>query len=404
MSGASVAPSGQDWWREPHRAYTEGRLHFGGRDLAAFAAGVETPFFVYSAERVRANLERLVGALLRAGMPHRVFYAIKANRFAPLVQRMRAWGLCGIDTCSPAEVLYALEHGFLETDILFTGHAVSNADLDVLAAHPGVHVNCDAISTIRRLGERSPGRDIGIRINPQVGAGYHAGVHYAGAKPSKFGVYPDRFEEALSVAASFGMRVTELHFHFGYGYLTKDLPRLGAALEASAWFMDRCPDLETVDIGGGLGSRITEDREPLDLDAWAALIASHLGPRGLKVHLEPGDYLQKDAGALVCEVNTVEEKSGLMIAGVNAGLNLQSLWAYYQTPFIAAPLERREGVPQIYTVTGNINEAIDILAEEATLPPLQEGDLLALMNAGGYGSACASNHCMRGRFGEYLVD
>jgi diaminopimelate decarboxylase len=93
-----------------------------------------------------------------------------------------------------------------------------------------------------------------------------------------------------------------------------------------------------------------------------------------------------------------------MIAGVNAGLNLQSLWAYYQTPFIAAPLERREGVSQVYTVTGNINEAIDILAEDASLPPLQEGDLLALMNAGGYGSACASNHCMRGRFGEYLVD
>ena len=404
MNGASVAPAGQDWWREPHRCYIGRRLHFGGRDLAEFAAGIETPFFAYSAERVRANLERLIGALARAGMPHRVFYAIKANRFAPLVQRMRSWGLCGIDTCSPAEVLYALEHGFLETDILFTGHAVSNADLDVLAAHPGVHVNCDAISTIRRLGERSPGRDIGIRINPQVGAGYHAGVHYAGAKPSKFGLYPDRFEEALAVAASFGMRVTELHFHFGYGYLTKDLPRLGAALEASAWFMERCPDLATVDIGGGLGSRITEDREALDLDAWAALIAAHLAPRGLKVHLEPGDYLQKDAGALVCEVNTVEEKSGLMIAGVNAGLNLQSLWAYYQTPFIAAPLERREGVSQVYTVTGNINEAIDILAEDASLPPLQEGDLLALMNAGGYGSACASNHCMRGRFGEYLVD
>ena len=168
--------------------------------------------------------------------------------------------------------------------------------------------------------------------------------------------------------------------------------------------MDRCPDLETVDIGGGLGSRITEDREPLDLDAWATLIARHLKPRGLTVHLEPGDYLQKDAGALVCEVNTVEEKAGLLIAGVNAGLNLQSLWAYYQTPFIATPVEPRTGDRKRYMVTGNINEAIDILAEDAVLPPLEEGDLIALMNAGGYGSACASNHCMRGRFGEYLVD
>ncbi len=405
MTAVTDAPPSVEWWREPHRRYTDGRLEFGGSDLASFAEGCETPFFVYSAERVRANIGRLVAALGKAGMPHRIFYAIKANRFAPLVARMRSWELCGIDTCSPAEVLYAREHGFAETDILFTGHAVSNADLDVLAAHPEVHVNCDAISTIRRLGERCPGRAIGIRINPQVGAGYHAGVHYAGgAKPSKFGLYPDRFEEALAVAASFGMRVTQLHFHFGYGYLTQDLPRLGQALDASAWFMDRCPDLDTVDIGGGLGSRITEDRAPLDLDAWASLIASYLGPRGLKVHLEPGDYLMKDAGALVCEVNTIEEKAGVRFAGVNAGLGIQNLWAYYQTPFVVAPLRPRAGGSRRYTVTGNINEAIDILAEDVALPPLEEGDLIALMNAGGYGSACASNHCMRGRFGEYLVD
>jgi diaminopimelate decarboxylase len=83
---------------------------------------------------------------------------------------------------------------------------------------------------------------------------------------------------------------------------------------------------------------------------------------------------------------------GLLIAGVNAGLNLQSLWAYYQTPFIATPVEPRAGDRKRYMVTGNINEAIDILAEDVVLPPLEEGDLIALLNAGGYGSACASNH------------
>ena len=55
-------------------------------------------------------------------------------------------------------------------------------------------------------------------------------------------------------------------------------------------------------------------------------------------------------------------------------------------------------------MTGNINEAIDILAEDVALPPLAEGDRIALLNAGGYGSASASNHCMRGRFDELLVD
>ena len=170
------------WWQRDDLGYRAGRLHFAGRDLQALAAQTGTPAFVYSAARVRANLERLQAALTAEGVPHRVFYAIKANRFRPLLQAMRAWGLCGIDVCSPAELLYALELGFDAADISFTGHAVSNADLDVFARHPEVHVNCDALSTIRRLGERCPGRSIGIRVNPRVGAGYNDKLHYAGAR------------------------------------------------------------------------------------------------------------------------------------------------------------------------------------------------------------------------------
>lgn len=55
------------------------------------------------------------------------------------------------------------------------------------------------------------------------------------------------------------------------------------------------------------------------------------------------------------------------------------------------------------TVAGHINEAIDLLAEDVSLPPLREGDYLAFLNAGGYGASSSSNHCMRGAHSEYLV-
>jgi diaminopimelate decarboxylase len=394
------------WWERDDLGYRAGRLHFAGRDLQELATQTGTPAFVYSAARVRANLGRLQAALAAEGVPHRVFYAIKANRFRPLLQVMHAWGQCGIDACSPAELLYAMELGFEAADISFTGHAVSNSDLDELTRHPEVHVNCDALSTIRRLGERCPGRSIGIRVNPRVGAGYNDRLHYAGARPSKFGIYRDRFDEALELAARFRMKVTQIHFHFGYGYLTRDLPQFEEALANAAWFVDRCPDVDTLDVGGGMGSPITPEHPPLDLGRWAALIARATRSRNLKVHLEPGDYLMKDAGALLCEINTVENKGGVNFAGVDAGLNLQNLWAYYQTPFVVAPLALRtaERECETYTVTGNINEAIDVLAEDVVLPRLQEGDFIALLNAGGYGSAAASNHCMRGSFTEHLLD
>src|SRR6202008_4916736 len=109
-------------------------------------------------------------------------------------------------------------------------------------------------------------------------------------------------------------------------------------------------------------------------------------------------------GALLVRVNTVEEKGGTHFVGVDAGLGIQNLAAYYRTPFIVAPLAPRDGPRRRVTIAGNINEAIDLLAEDVELPEPEEGDLIALLNAGGYGSSAASNHCMRGEFRELLLD
>ncbi len=390
------------WWQRDDLKYQPDHLHFAEQDLLTLA-GHGTPTFVYSAARVRANLERLRATLAGRRVPFKIFYALKANRFLPLVTALHQWGLCGIDVCSPGELLLARQVGFAEEEISYTGTSVSNSDLDFLQRHPGVHVNCDALSTIRRLGERCPGRTIGIRINPQVGAGYNPELHYAGDKATKFGIYPDRFLEAVDLAKKYDLNIKQLHFHFGSGYLTPQLPQLEEALARTNWFLDQCPEIDTLDIGGGLGVPVTEDRTPLDLDQWGAIIARHAHARGITIHLEPGDYLVKDAGVLLVEINTVEEKGGTKFVGVNAGFNLQNLAVYYKTPFVVVPLKHTAAPPELVTIAGNINEALDLLAENVWLPRLEEGDFLALLNVGGYGAASSSNHCMRGQFAEAWV-
>jgi diaminopimelate decarboxylase len=363
-----------------------------------------TPAFVYRAGRVRDNLERLRGALTGEGIAHDVFYAIKANRFAPLVTTLKYLGRCGVDACSPGELRYARQLGFAEHEITYTGTSVSDCDLDVLALHGQVHVNCDSISTLRRLGQRCPGRRIGIRFNPQLGAGYNESLHYAGEKPTKFGIYADRFDEAMATAREFGLEVGTLHFHVGSGILGTQLDVLSVVLERAAALVDAHPSIHTVDVGGGLGVPLVEGDVPIDLHSWAGVIARHLGTRGVRVQVEPGDYLVKDAGVLLVRVNTVEDKAGTRFVGVDAGFNLQNLAVYYHTPFIVAPLRRTPASPLApVTIAGNINEAVDLLAEDVPLPPIAEGDVLALLNVGGYGSASSSNHCMRGEFREYLL-
>ena len=388
------------WWERPDLHYRDGRLLFAGRELAALAAE-GTPAYVYRAGRVRENLARLRDALDAAHVPHDLYYAVKANRCAPLLDDLRAHGRCGVDACSPAEVQLALGHGFREDEISFTGHAVSEPDLAILQSHPGVHVNCDAISTIRRLGRRCPGRTIGIRLNPGVGAGYNERLRYAGEKPTKFGVYPDRFEEAMAAAASAGMRVASLHFHVGSGYQGAALEVLDQALRAAGRILDAHPGIRRLNVGGGLGVRMAESDIAIDLGRWAAIVARHALPRGLRVAVEPGDYLVKDAGLLLVQVNTVEDKAGTRFVGVDAGLGILNLAAYYHVPYVVAPLALRPGAArERVTISGNINEAIDLLAEDVEIPAPEEGEFLALINVGGYGSAAASNHCMRGAYRE----
>ena len=392
------------WWERESLCYRAGRLHLGGRDLESFVTTAGTPTYVYDAARVRANLERLRGALDAHGVPHDAFYAIKANRFAPLVTYLKLLGRCGIDACSPAELRYALQFGFEESEISYTGTSVSDSDLDCLQRHPGVHVNCDSLSTIRRLGQRCPGRRIGIRLNPEIGVGYNERMRYAGTKPTKFGIYRDRFEEAVELARSLGLSVETIHFHCGSGYVGDAVEVLDQVLERVGILLDGHPKIRTVNIGGGLGLRLVETDIAIDLDRWAAIVARHVGPRGLRVQLEPGDYFVKDAGVLLVRVNTVEDKGGTRFVGVDAGLNIVNHLAYYRTPVIAAPLVRSAGAKlERVTIAGNINEAIDLLVEDVELPALAEGDLLAILNVGGYGSAMSSNHCMRGEFREFLL-
>ncbi len=394
------------WWERDGLALLESGLVIDGHDAEAIARAERRPVFLYSARRVRANLERLTRALDARGLRSRVFYAMKANRHAPLLTYMRTLGSCGVDVCSPEELLLARRIGFSERDITYTSTVPSDADLDVIERHPGIWLNCDSVASLRRVGARCPGRTVGLRVNTGIGIGYRANalVQYSGARPTKFGIYRAQFEEALDAAREHGLAVRGVHVHSGCGYLTPQLPVLDEILGAASWFAERVPGLEHVNIGGGLGIPLVEGDEPLDLSAWSAIVARHLGGRPPHVWVEPGDYLVKDAGVLVLQVIAAEVKSGVRFVFVDGGFNLHMEPAFYGLPLHVVPCRRSTGPDEgVASVAGNINEALDIFAADVPLPGVSAGDYLALLNAGGYGAAMSSNHCLRGNYAEYLL-
>ena len=396
-----------DWWQRPDLCYQQGQLTFAGRRVQSLVDQFGTPAFVYSVARVRDNLERLHGVLNATEIAHRfsLYYAMKANRFAPLLTFIKQTGLCGIDACSPGEVEHAVSCGFSPEDISFTASSLSTQDLDCLARYEGLFMDCDSLHALRSWGKRKPGARIGIRVNPGMGIGRAANdkLQYAGAVTSKFGIYEDQFAEALAVAYAYGLRVVKIHFHCGCGYQTSQLDQLERIIARCLRFVDAAETVERVNIGGGLGVPHLPTDEGLDLRQWAAVLERQFADRALQVEIEPGDYVVKDAGLLLVEKTFFERKNNTMFVGVNAGFNIAPEPACYNLPFQPVPLFLEDTPCHEVSVVGNINEALDVWYEKALLPDLGAHSHLVLINAGAYSSSMASNHCMRGQYKEFLL-
>ena len=399
---SAIAPPA--WWRRPGLESRDGRLTICGEDAEGLARQHGTPLFVYDRARYAENARRLQDAAARANIPFRLRFALKANPLPEVLEVFRGLGTpgspesVGIDACSPGEVLRALECGWRADEISYTGTNVSERDLDVLLEH-GIHLNLDAISQIRRYGRRAPGSTIGLRIDPGAGAGYREHLEYSG-KPTKFGIGLDRLEEALAVSREHDLTIDTVHFHAGSGWLGDGLASFEAALvravEATEWLLAHgCPITE-VNVGGGVGVPARDDEPKVDLDAYAALLARYLGPLGVVIAAEPGDYLSKDAAILLGEVVTVEERGGVTFVGLDIGWNVNCayfIYGYLQEILPAATVDAAR--TEVVTVAGHINEASDVFASDYPMAPIGEGDIVAVLNAGGYLQAMSSTHCLR---------
>ncbi len=393
------------WWQRPGFGVEGDRLVLNGHDLDALLRAHGAPLFVYDLARPAENVRALQAALRGAGLPYVTRFALKSCPDPRILTVLRSMGEpgtpdgIGIDACSPGEVLHALANGWAPEAISFTGTNVSERDLDVLLAHP-IRLNLDGVSQIERVGRRAPGRTVGIRVNPGAGAGYTDQLAYAGERPTKFGVTPDRLDDAIAAARRGGLVVDTLHFHAGSGWLGDQLGEFEAALTRATTMLERLIDagfaIRELNVGGGLGRTARDGEVPVDLDAYAATIARHLAPYDVIAAFEPGDFVMKDAAVLLAEVVSVERRGGVTFVGLDVGWNVNCAYFIYGYAQEVVPLRNpmRERT-QLVTVAGHINEAGDVFAEDYPMPDVAEGEGVAILNAGGYLQAMSMTHCLR---------
>ena len=403
-------------WEHAGVRVTSGRLLVAGRDAEALAREHGTPLYVFDVTSVAEQARALRDALARAGLRPRVRLALKAQRAPEALAALRALappgspGAVGVDVCSPGELLHALANGFEAGEISYTGTNLSERDLDVIVP-TGVHVNLDLLTQLERYGRRSPGRTVGLRLNPRAGVmrGHEESL-YSGGRPTKFGIYEEDLDEALVVARSHGLTIDTVHVHLANGILDDELPAYDAALAPVARMAERllaagCPLVE-VNAGGGLGTPLLPGESPLDLDALAGILAARFGHLEVAVGVEPGEFLTNQSGVLLAEVVSVEDRLGATFVGLDVGWNVYNdPYIYGRAAEVVVAARGRAPRDQVVTLAGHINEGNDVFGTDMPFPRVREGEIVAIVSNGGYCPGMWTDHCMRPRAGSlYFSD
>jgi diaminopimelate decarboxylase len=382
-------------------------IAIGGVVVSRITQVTGTPVYIYNEKTIWKQAAELSGVLTSLNMRQwRINYAIKANRSAVVLRSLRRLPYVCIDACSPREVDRALLMGWSPQHISLTASMLANKDLQHIA-QLGVHVTLDNLSAIRRYRAFVPeGTSIGLRVDPEAsGIGYMSDPLFEYSS-SKLGILPSDFPEAVRYATSLGFVVDTIHFHSGWGMQTKDAAAFARILSIVSDLAKEFPCIETVNVGGGLTVPYTRHDAPLPCGVWADLLRTHFAahPTLKNIACEIGTFLLAPAGCLVCEVNTLNVKGVTTWAGVDAGFPTNLLFYHYAIPLqVFRVREPSHAHTTHVNIASNINEAKDGFGNSVSLPPLVEGDLLLLFPVGAYGSAMASDHCMRGDFAEAIV-
>lgn len=365
-----------------------------------------TPVFVYDASVIEQRIKDL-------SLFETVRYAQKACSNIAILKFMREHGV-KVDAVSAMEIRRALAAGYsVEPDpsdetfpIVYTADVFDQDALDLIAGEAPVHVNCGSLDMISQLGERAPGREITLRINPGFGHG-HSQKTNTGGESSKHGIWFEQLDEAKRLADQYNMKIVGLHMHIGSGTDFEHLARVTEAMRNAV--MAFGGSIRIVSCGGGLPVPYKDGETYVDLEKyhrlWLELILELEQIFGDIVHLEiePGRYLVAESCCLISRICAIKQQKNNLFYLIDAGFNNLARPIMYGSwhPISIIAADGRDLGPEIKEVIvgGPLCESGDIFTQEEggfvakrNLPAAKVGDWLVLEVAGAYGSAMSSNY------------
>ncbi len=340
------------------------------------------------------SIETAARDVLSLSSVSRVLYAMKANFNADVLRTLAAVGV-DFDCVSPGEVNFLREAlpGNAENRILFTPNFAPREEY-AWGLQQGLRVTLDNLYPLKMWPELFAGQQLFVRVDPDQGGGHHEHVVTVG-KRSKFGVSLDELDELENLVRAADTTIIGIHAHSGSGILEpRNWHSVATALLAAA---ERFPQVEVLDLGGGLGVPDKRGEAVFDLPA----LDRHLSEFKLqhpqyKLWLEPGRYLVAIAGVLLTHVTQLKGKGDMQYVGVSTGINALIRPALYDAYHEIVNLTRiADEASERVTVVGPICETGDKFGTDRLLPRSEENDVVLIANCGAYSHVMSSRYNLR---------
>jgi diaminopimelate decarboxylase len=372
-----------------------------GKDLLQLAEQFGSPLYVYDAEKIQSQYNRLTKAFSKVDTL-RINYAMKALSNVAILQLLRDMG-SGLDTVSIQEVLLGLHAGYAPEKIFFTPNGVSLEEIEEVAAM-GVQINIDNLSILEQFGTKYPDTPVCIRINPHVMAGGNTNIS-VGHIDSKFGISIHQLPHLIRIVENTKMNIVGIHMHTGSDIL--DIEVFLYAAEILFDVAKNFKNLEFLDFGSGFKVPYKKDDIETDIEELGKKLSKRFNDfcteygKELTLIFEPGKFLVSEAGFFLAKVNVVKQTTSTVFAGVDSGFNHLIRPMLYGSQHHIENISNPKGKERFYSVVGYICET-DTFANNRRIAEINEGDILCFKNAGAYCFSMSSNYNSRYKPAEVL--
>jgi len=385
-------------------SYSNNLLKSEGVEIQKIAEDRSTPFYCYSKKAITENYNNFSNSFKNIDV--KICFSLKSNSNLSILKILSNLG-AGADVVSEGELKKALKANIEANNIVFSGVGKTEEEISFAITNHCLQINVESLSELNRVntiaGNIGNKQKVALRINPDVDPNTHGKIT-TGKSENKFGIsVKDAFDIFKNSDEYKNIILDGIAFHIGSNI--NEIKPFEDSFQTTSDLLQNLSDInvpiETIDVGGGVGI----ENVNFSYADYSNLISKYFDTSKKQIIIEPGRSISANTGILVSKILYIKKTEDRKFIIIDAGMNDWMRAALYDAQHEIVPIEKKQSKNSVETIiVGPICETTDQFITSKEYFEVQEGEYLAILNTGAYGSSMSSNYNVRPLLEEVMID